>query len=136
MVTEALSSTTKLPPFCQIEIKREDCQPPAQHDNDEFEDDEDDEDDEEELLQTSQQQQQQQAFQNVTIQQHQLNHNHNHPGLIGKTIVASDNDVTNGFVKDGKMLPYVFEANESGMKKVQFKNNFNILVFPIRKCPF
>jgi hypothetical protein len=34
---------------------------------------------------------------------------------VGKTIVASDNDVTNGFVKDGKMLPYVFEATESGM---------------------
>lgn len=31
-----------------------------------------------------------------------------------KTIVASDNEVSNGFVKDGKMLPYVFEANESG----------------------
>lgn len=120
MVTEALSSTTKLPPFCQIEIKREDCQPPAPHDNDEFEDEEEDEDDEEELQssqQQHQQQQQQQAFQNVSIQQHQLNHNHNHPGLIGKTIVASDNDVTNGFVKDGKMLPYVFEANESGEKK-------------------
>jgi hypothetical protein len=116
VVTEALSSTTKLPPFCQIEIKREDCQPPvAPHDNEEFEDDDDDEDEEE--LQISQQQQQQQAFQNVTIQQHQLNHNHNHPGLIGKTIVASDNDVTNGFVKDGKMLPYVFEANESGKIK-------------------
>ena len=32
----------------------------------------------------------------------------------GKTIVASDSDVSNGFVKDGKMLPYVFEANEAG----------------------
>ena len=130
-MTEALSSTTKLPPFCQIEIKREDCQPPAPHDNNEFDDEDEDEDDEEELQtsQQQQQQQQQQAFQNVTIQQHQLNHNHNHPGLIGKTIVASDNDVTNGFVKDGKMLPYVFEANESGKKKekkffISFQNIF------------
>ena len=32
----------------------------------------------------------------------------------GKTVVAADSDVSNGFVKDGKMLPYVFEANESG----------------------
>lgn len=31
-----------------------------------------------------------------------------------KTIVASDNEVSNGFVRDGKKLPYVFEANESG----------------------
>ncbi len=31
-----------------------------------------------------------------------------------RTIVASDNEVSNGFVKDGKRLPYVFEANESG----------------------
>jgi len=34
---------------------------------------------------------------------------------LGKTIVESDNAVSNGFVKDGKMLPYVFEANESGI---------------------
>jgi hypothetical protein len=32
----------------------------------------------------------------------------------GKTIVASDGDVSNGFVKCGRSLPYVFEANESG----------------------
>ena len=32
----------------------------------------------------------------------------------GKTIVSPDSDVSNGFVKDGKMLPYVFEANEAG----------------------
>ena len=138
MVTEALSSTTKLPPFCQIEIKREDCQPPAPHDNDEFDDEDEDEDDEEEL-QTSQQQQQQQAFQNVTIQQHQLNHNHNHPGLIGKTIVASDNDVTNGFVKDGKMLPYVFEANESGKHKKKYSLVFKtyfLLILSFEKVNF
>jgi hypothetical protein len=30
------------------------------------------------------------------------------------TIVASDNEVANGFVKDGRRLPYVFEASESG----------------------
>eukprot|EP00096_Caligus_rogercresseyi_P002369 TRINITY_DN1448_c0_g1_i1.p1 TRINITY_DN1448_c0_g1~~TRINITY_DN1448_c0_g1_i1.p1 ORF type:complete len:481 (-),score=134.47 TRINITY_DN1448_c0_g1_i1:720-2162(-) len=34
-----------------------------------------------------------------------------------RTIVASDNDVSNGFVKDGKALPYVFEATESGLRK-------------------
>lgn len=43
-----------------------------------------------------------------------LVHN-NIKSVAGKTIVASDNEVSNGFVKDGKMLPYVFEANESGM---------------------
>eukprot|EP00095_Tigriopus_kingsejongensis_P010926 maker-scaffold206_size259025-snap-gene-0.9 protein:Tk10926 transcript:maker-scaffold206_size259025-snap-gene-0.9-mRNA-1 annotation:"low quality protein: zinc finger protein 705a-like" len=37
--------------------------------------------------------------------------------MAGKTIVASDNEVSNGFVKDGKMLPYVFEANEAGTRK-------------------
>ena len=31
-----------------------------------------------------------------------------------KTIVTSDDEVSNGFVKDGKRLPYVFEANETG----------------------
>ena len=31
-----------------------------------------------------------------------------------KTIVASDSDVSNGFVKSGRSLPYVFEASESG----------------------
>lgn len=31
-----------------------------------------------------------------------------------RTIVAADNEVSNGFVKDGKSLPYVFEATESG----------------------
>ena len=33
-----------------------------------------------------------------------------------RTIVAADNEVSNGFVKSGtgKSLPYVFEANESG----------------------
>merc|ERR1719273_3030642 len=35
----------------------------------------------------------------------------------GKTIVSPDSDVSNGFVKDGKMLPYVFEANEAGVRK-------------------
>ena len=33
---------------------------------------------------------------------------------LGKTIVASDNEVSNGFVKEGRRLPYVFEATESG----------------------
>ncbi|XP_040580720.1 uncharacterized protein [Lepeophtheirus salmonis] len=37
--------------------------------------------------------------------------------LSCRTIVASDNDVSNGFVKDGKALPYVFEATESGLRK-------------------
>jgi len=31
--------------------------------------------------------------------------------------VLSDTDVSNGFVKDGSSLPYVFEANESGVRK-------------------
>ena len=29
-------------------------------------------------------------------------------------VMLSDTDVSNGFVKDGSSLPYVFEANESG----------------------
>ena len=36
-------------------------------------------------------------------------------GTVAKTIVAADNEVSNGFVKDGKMLPYVFEASDSGL---------------------
>ena len=32
-----------------------------------------------------------------------------------RTIVASDGEVSNGFVKDGQRLPYVFEASDSGM---------------------
>ena len=36
-------------------------------------------------------------------------------GNATKTIVASDADVSNGFVKSGRSLPYVFEASESGM---------------------
>ena len=40
---------------------------------------------------------------------------------LGKTIVASDNEVSNGFVKEGRRLPYVFEATESGeQKKIYF----------------
>jgi len=38
------------------------------------------------------------------------------PGAT-KTIVASDSDVSNGFVKDGRSLPYVFEASETGVRK-------------------
>jgi len=34
-----------------------------------------------------------------------------------KTIVASDSDVSNGFVKCGRSLPYVFEATETGARK-------------------
>ena len=37
-----------------------------------------------------------------------------------KTIVASDNEISNGFVSDGKRLPYVFEANESGKLQLFF----------------
>jgi hypothetical protein len=33
---------------------------------------------------------------------------------LSRTIIASDNEVSNGFVKDGKRLPYVFEASEPG----------------------
>jgi hypothetical protein len=43
-------------------------------------------------------------------------------GLIGKTIVAPNDDVTNGFVKDGKMLPYVFEASETGEPNLRLLN--------------
>ena len=38
----------------------------------------------------------------------------------GKTIVSPDSDVSNGFVKDGKMLPYVFEANEAGKSTLEY----------------
>ena len=31
-----------------------------------------------------------------------------------RTIVAADGEVSNGFVKDGQRLPYVFEASDSG----------------------
>jgi hypothetical protein len=44
-----------------------------------------------------------------------LNPQHDSQGhYSGKTIVASDSDVSNGFVMCGRSLPYVFEANESG----------------------
>lgn len=36
------------------------------------------------------------------------------PKLTYKTVVAPDDEVTNGFVKDKRFLPYVFEANEEG----------------------
>lgn len=36
------------------------------------------------------------------------------PPTTTKTIVASDSDVSNGFVKSGRSLPYVFEASETG----------------------
>ena len=29
-------------------------------------------------------------------------------------VVMSENEVTNGFVKDGSSLPYIFETTESG----------------------
>lgn len=35
------------------------------------------------------------------------------PNTAGEWVL-SDTDVSNGFVKDGSSLPYVFEANESG----------------------
>ena len=48
-----------------------------------------------------------------------------------KTIVASDNEISNGFVSDGKRLPYVFEANESGKEKdLKFKNFHEIQLRP------
>ena len=46
---------------------------------------------------------------------------HQKTSANGKTIISPDSDVSNGFVKDGKMLPYVFEANEAGRF---FGNNF------------
>ncbi len=124
-MTEALSSTSKLPPFCQIEIKREDptvvehdfttTTTPTANDNEDFEEELDlDNEDDEEVVAV-----QHPHYHSVTLQQQQQLHSH--PNLIGKTIVASDNDVTNGFVKDGKMLPYVFEANESGKKILSFE---------------
>ena len=33
-------------------------------------------------------------------------------GVCG--VVVAENDVANGFVKDGSSLPYIFETNESG----------------------
>ena len=42
-------------------------------------------------------------------------HNAAAAGNATKTIVASDADVSNGFVKSGRSLPYVFEASESGV---------------------
>lgn len=36
---------------------------------------------------------------------------------MANTIVASDNEASNGFVRDGRKLPYVFEANDSGTRK-------------------
>jgi len=61
-------------------------------------------------------------------QQQQDDSSQDHHGLIQqsestgdynctKTIVASDSDVSNGFVKSGSSLPYVFEASESGVRK-------------------
>jgi hypothetical protein len=102
-----------LPPFQKLDTRLE--IDPALHNEPDPESDLDPQDEEEE-------EDIPQAFhQTVIIQQHhqpqqqqQQQHHHHHPGVMGKTIVASDNDVTNGFVKDGKMLPYVFEANESG----------------------
>lgn len=38
------------------------------------------------------------------------------PNTAGEWVL-SDTDVSNGFVKDGSSLPYVFEANESGVRK-------------------
>ncbi len=34
------------------------------------------------------------------------------------TVVATDSDVSNGFVKSGRSLPYVFEANELGKSAI------------------
>lgn len=36
-------------------------------------------------------------------------------GVCG--VVVAENDVANGFVKDGSSLPYIFETNESGNRK-------------------
>merc|ERR1712038_2048063 len=41
--------------------------------------------------------------------------------IPARTIMASDGDVTNGFVKNGSSLPYVYEANESGARKKSSK---------------
>ncbi len=64
-------------------------------------------------------------------QQQQDDSSQDHHGLIQqsestgdynctKTIVASDSDVSNGFVKSGSSLPYVFEASESGSTQIIF----------------
>ena len=121
-MTEALSSSTKLPPFRQIEIKTIDKNVvkttsndvhATLDNNDVYDDDDDDNDDnnDEDDEETGDASQHPVV---VTLHQHLQPQIGPHPSLMGKTIVASDNDVTNGFVKDGKMLPYVFEANESG----------------------
>ena len=49
--------------------------------------------------------------------------------LITRAVVANDTDVSNGFVKDGKTLPYVFEANDAGesASKASSKTSSTIL---------
>ena len=46
-------------------------------------------------------------------------------------MLMSENEVTNGFVKDGSSLPYIFETNESGKESILFYYKF---VRNIRKC--
>jgi hypothetical protein len=115
VVTEALATPTKL--VNPVAVKPEATGQPdfgreAYVDNDVVDDDDDDDDNggsDDGPCQPAQQQ---------TMPAH----------LIGKTIVASDNDVTNGFVKDGKMLPYVFEATESGQTVSDFQSAWPIKV--------
>ena len=43
-------------------------------------------------------------------------------------VVMSENEVTNGFVKDGSSLPYIFETNDSGKLSQTFIFNPNSLL--------
>ena len=48
----------------------------------------------------------------INVQTTTLNPDLDFGGLCG--VVVAENDVANGFVKDGSSLPYIFESNESG----------------------
>ena len=58
--------------------------------------------------------------------------------LITRAVVANDTDVSNGFVKDGKTLPYVFEANDAGesASKASSKTSSTILILVILNSGF
>lgn len=45
-----------------------------------------------------------------------------------RTIVASDGEVSNGFVKDGQRLPYVFEASDSGNVHLELSSFFDVYI--------
>ena len=64
----------------------------------------------------------------------------NPSNLMTRAVVANDTDVSNGFVKDGKTLPYVFEANDAGtvtqvkiFKDSSTANTTNLWLIGVRK---